>query len=133
MDRLKRNRIKMSTAFARKMIPFLKFRFSLKVSFFLSLFFFRFSIMCLRVQFFFFFFGGGGKFVNMPTRRYQFITLAEGRQLRSTKEKIFLPNTQINCIGLRRGCKERFASKVHFQVILNFNPSLLPSNPKQAY
>ena len=63
----------------------------------------------------------------MPTRRYQFITLAEGRQLRSTKEKIFLPNAQINYIGLRQGCEERFASKVHFQVILNFNSAFFKS------
>ena len=35
------------TAFDRKMVPF--FRFSLKLRSFLSLFFFRFSIMCLRV------------------------------------------------------------------------------------
>ena len=107
MDELKWNRIKM---FSTEIIPcglnpvfvycicskndsFLSV-FSKSAFFFLYRFFFRFSIMCRRGQFFFLG-GGGGEFVNMPTRRYQFITLAQGRQCRSAKEKIFLPKAQI--------------------------------------
>ena len=54
----------------------------------------------------------------MPTGSYQLITLVQGRQFRSTNDKILLPQAQIKSVRdrvVRRGLFQNFQGDLEFE------------------
>ena len=61
------------------------------------------------------------KFVRVPTGGYQFITFVQGRQFRSTNDKIFLPQTQITAVrdrAIGSGLFQKFPGDSELQLCL---------------